>query len=868
MADTTSTIASTDMYQIATFVDSVKSKFIDIPEDTLTMGIYGYLSEIFSNSIENATIMASEYSNEAIPTKAKFDRNVICHALSLGIKKLCAAPAEMNVFICIPEENLLNNMVDDKFVLDKEVAIKIGTYEYHTDFDIVIERTLLPNGTYVYTAMYDLNDRNAITDITNPYLPTLGNVTMSGTNLIMLNTTIRQVTHSTIYKKIIITNPLENKVINFAFEDQLAYFTVEVKEGNNTHYLTSVYDGLYDYTSGYEFCNYMYIDSKTIRIKFNRDSYQPRSNCEVTINVYTTKGSECNFSYTANIIQDITSERFSYDNMFMVTKPNSDSESGSDRQTIEELKEAIPKEALSRGVVTTYTDINNYFNSLNSADCRLHFLEKVHNQSERLYYSYLLLKTDNNIVPTNTLDVEVGRAMFKNINKENYIMAPGSAFYYDSNTTVGLPATLSTAEIAAYDTSGFLFMNPFLTIINKNPFFVSYYLNILDYSRTLTFDYINTKSQLQFVATSLKCKRLFYTDRNTYKVTVEMTQNINVDYGLINTDDDGVITDCFIKVFGVVYIDGVACRYTTAKLISYDDNEFIYTFQLEFTTNDIIDRSGRIIIETGMKEIGTDTEAKAYLPANVDLRLFMLAKLDEEYGREQNVDNMIPNLTDYTLCNVYSILGSGLDLYYDYTNIITSYISLKKNTDASYNYFMKKMPLIRFTYLNTEERIKIFLSLIDYRRIWIESCLIFLEDSFGIDFKFFNTYGPSKLYNIDNASYLNRVNMSLTFEIKFTMPQYSTITDDISTDIKAYLEDINTIDNLHMPNLITYITTKYRTQLVYIKFIDLNGYGPIKQSIYKQTNIEEFVESNTVPEFLNINTLSNSSPDIKYNIIS
>ena len=143
-----------------------------------------------------------------------------------------------------------------------------------------------------------------------------------------------------------------------------------------------------------------------------------------------------------------------------------------------------------------------------------------------------------------------------------------------------------------------------------------------------------------------------------------------------------------------------------------------------------------------------------------------------------------------------------------------------------------------------------------------------LEDSFGIDFKFFNTYGPSKLYNIDEKMLLNKTNLSLTFEVKFVMASDSSLTTQISADIKEYLEDINEINDLHMPNLVTYITNKYRSQLVYFKFIDLNGYGPIRQSMYRE-DIDEFVEATTVPEFLNVDTiLETGEPDIKYNIVS
>ena len=117
---------STDIYQIAEFVDSIKAKYVDIPEDTLALGVFGYLGSVFTNVIENTSTMASEYSNEAIPTKAKFERNIIAHALALGINKIFATPAELEVLMMLPERILLNNMVNNKFVLDKEYAFTIG----------------------------------------------------------------------------------------------------------------------------------------------------------------------------------------------------------------------------------------------------------------------------------------------------------------------------------------------------------------------------------------------------------------------------------------------------------------------------------------------------------------------------------------------------------------------------------------------------------------------------------------------------------------------------------------------------------------------------------------------------------------------
>ena len=69
-------LMSSDIFEVSKFVEKIKQKYIDISEDTLLLGMYGYLSTIFSNLIQNTTILASDYSMEAIPTRAKFEKNI------------------------------------------------------------------------------------------------------------------------------------------------------------------------------------------------------------------------------------------------------------------------------------------------------------------------------------------------------------------------------------------------------------------------------------------------------------------------------------------------------------------------------------------------------------------------------------------------------------------------------------------------------------------------------------------------------------------------------------------------------------------------------------------------------------------------
>ena len=111
MASELTNVMSQDIFSVTKFIDKLKAKYIDISEDTLFLGVYGYLSAIFGNLIQNTAVQVSEYSKEAIPTRAKFERNIISHALALGLKKIAATPAELDILIGFPEDYLVQKQI-------------------------------------------------------------------------------------------------------------------------------------------------------------------------------------------------------------------------------------------------------------------------------------------------------------------------------------------------------------------------------------------------------------------------------------------------------------------------------------------------------------------------------------------------------------------------------------------------------------------------------------------------------------------------------------------------------------------------------------------------------------------------------------
>ena len=445
---TSSKILNSDIYDITRFVDDIKKKNIDgidSSKETLLVGMYGYMGYQFASLLQNAIVTSSELSNEAIPTRAKFDRNVITHALSLGVKKVAATAANMKILLMFPEKALRANMIDGKFIFRATTPLRFDEYEFHTDYDIEINYVNLTDTTngsqrnYVYTAKYIMDDTNPISDIDNPFLPPIGVFNYVEDNMIVLVTNLHQVYYREINEKILTSDVIANKTISFSFDKQMSHFMVKVKEPSSsengegeTFNLIPVYDGLYNQEiAENKYCYYQYINPNTIRIRFDPTNYQPPANSDITIELYTTDGAGGNFEYSEEKTIRLTSDRYTNLYCIIAQRGEDGSSGGLDRQTIEQLQHIIPKEALSRGSITTLTDLRNFFNSLNNENSVLHVFRKEDNILNRVYYVYNLMKdSERNIVPTNTIPIYLEGTRRDSNNGKIYLESGTPIYYY------------------------------------------------------------------------------------------------------------------------------------------------------------------------------------------------------------------------------------------------------------------------------------------------------------------------------------------------------------------------------------------------------------------------------------------------------
>ena len=883
-------ILSTDIYEIVESVQNLEERYIDQEDpEILALGIYGYMADIHATLIQNSTITAGELGNELFPSRAKFEKNVIAHAIIQNIENINAVPATISAILGIFEEDLDKYMVNDKFIIDREIPFGIDEFEFHLEYDVIVSRTILPNNKYGYSAMYDMSRTNNLSKITNPYLQAPFTQKYNGKNMIYFYIELMQVHHETFTKTVLTNNLVENRTVMFQFDDQLADFTVRVTDGDEQIWLTPVFEGMGLEDNLQDFCYYTYADASHINIRFDSISYVPKINTTVDIFIKTTRGAEGNFEYTKEVFPVIGSENYNYKRVMTRLQFASDSRGGLDRKSVDELRKMLPKEALSRGSITCWQDLENYFNMLNTDENRLIIQKRVDNQFERSYFAYMVLKdTYGNVVPTNTFDIDVKVEDFDTHDNRKHVLKPGCYIVYDdfeNNKARVVKRTDDNAdeldEMEANDKTNFLYTCPFMLVVTGDPLYVSYYLTLVNTMAQLDFTYVNTNATMQFICTNVYWYRQFLTNPKSYFLEFALSPNIENGEKMVILDENNQVAENKLKVFVVFFNDGkenAPYAYCEAKFNGIDNTDGEqYKFKAELTTDDYLDDDNKIYMHGLIRASAMEEPEYMLLTPHVGVKIYVCAQLDDVYGEfgRYDLDAIVPEgLEGFTVCNMYTV-SEGLRFYENYSEIISSQVTdikIEGIYTTSDGFHIMRVPCIRRSYVNTEENMQSFIENINYKKAYIDNALYVLEDNFLIDFKFFNTYGPSRIYTLDRWGYekqlIDRVNLTLNFEVRLLQTSDKNTKDYILRDIKEIVEDLNDISSLHIPNLITTITNKYRESIEYIEFLGFNGYGPGEQHIYRQEyNVVTGTQDvNMVPEFLTVHTDLDMTPDININL--
>lgn len=900
-------ILNTDVYNIAEMVNGLAKSYIpEMTEDTLAVGLPGFIVALETTKLKTNAIMTGALSNEVFPQRALLDRNIITHAIMQGVSGINAIPAHMTVIIGLLvsdfEKYATSTDTYSQFIFDKYCPITIeNEFDFYLDYDIVLRRSKSSAGTDVYTTTYDLpndiNQYNRISSIDNPYAKQPYITKVGDNDYIFLQTTLHQVSIDRQYTQFISSNVVDNRTIVFEFNDeqQLADFEVIVTEPNSEDpiYLTPVFEGAAMDDDIDKYCEYTYINTNTIRISFIRSSYMPKLNANVEIIIKTTKGAEGVFDYNTAAFVNYASENYGYPSgINILIRPNTSSTGGSDRKSIEELHKILPKEILMNGAITTETDLTNYFNLINTDTEKMIMMRKSDSQIERVYYAYMVLKNSlGNIVPTNTISIDIPDTELPVITEDgNYVLPAGSIIIYDSETRIG---TITHNPKKAIETSNYVYMMLYTLQINMDPLYASFFMTTINQNPYATYSWINTEASVQFMIETFSFKRSMLENTNKYFLTFTATQNINApeDMYIVETDPvtgEEVITNN-MRCFLVLYNNGIPYRYTEATLIGADLTYYKFEWQVELLTSNKFDTSNHLML-TDLYVANSVSKLYGYFPEEVEAYIYILARKEyigtsNRYDLDYTVSDGsgIAVLKDYGLTNKFEIHG-GLNLFVDYSGILNSRIEARKNPDMETNniYNLSGVPVIGYEYITDEdygkERMDEFLDVMNEKKIYMDDAIQLLENSFDIDYKFYNTYGPSIMYstvsedernNVGNLAHsIGRVDIAMEFTLSLKSSSDIYTKDNIIKYIKNYIENLSiTNEDIDISNMMSDIRVEFAST---INYIDYNGFNFFDSNTHHMYWIES--EDVTIPpEFINIRTKFDDAgevvPDITINVV-
>lgn len=905
---------TTDVYSIVDSLNKLKARYIDdVNETTLSLGIFGFIGDTEAKKIQSSIIMTGELGNEMFPARAKLNKNILAHAVYCNVEGINAIPATLTVNIGIKESDLDKYMNNNEFIFDSKNSIFIRDKEFHLDYDIILKRFMHQNnftvGSYwVYSAEYDMDNHNDISTIVNPHIDQPMRAKFGNDIYIFFTVTVHQVAIEENSDTLITDSIINNKSYTFKFSNQLANFEVYVIDGDGTTRLTPLFYGAPVEAGVERYCWYMYINDNTVRIEFDSNSFTPGLNSQIQILARTTLGKEGNFTYVDieenDVYCDFVSKYSNNKKLTCLVRCATPSENGADRKTIDELKALIPKMAMSRGYITTETDLNNYFNLISNEDNIIQLQKKVDNQLNRIWYAYYVLKDElNNVIPANTINIKInpfdsdGGHVIPVQHQSGgirYLLPAGTVIRYNPNTgkepdpdepiiydpvvRYGYGVPINEDNFVPYSNNYFSNESYYYRTIHdillstEQTLYASKFLSIVNYYSYFNYYFTNKLAPIGLSTIQNHFYRNYMSDTNKYNFTFTAIQSVDEDFGFIPLDDSGAIIQSQVKLkcFIVIIQNNEPYRYKECTIESYsigsnvnfaDGSDWKVTF--DCTSQDLnldYDSDNRILL-TNLCEIQHMNESPGYFQNNCEAYLYVAAKLDNpEQYKDGDPDRLLyqiipeENYEGYTLLDIYKVEG-GLNFYYNFSDVMNTKIVQNQTPDDpdNHTFDIYGIPVVGYHYFNKENEesdVSYLVNQLINKKNYIDYCLRLVENNMGIDFKFFNTYGYSWTYTIGDKEQtsINHVDLTSRFRLKLSQTADSETRDAVILYIKNYFENLNRTKEIHIPNLLHDVKEEFGDAIIYIEFMNYNDF----RLGINHIELRYIDDPHIVPEFINV----------------
>ncbi len=859
----------------------VAPKYFDVEEvNDLNVGLLGMTTDIMATMSEDAFNTLSLFVKEAFPAQAQLPETIFTNSSFLDINEIMATPSRLNIALLVKIDDIINKGEYKggviTFKLDSNMTIDVEGLNFMADYDIIITARKHSND-YIFSAQYDMSEKNSLSNIDIPYLKTF-RVKVDDSDYLSIFTLCRQAFRKTDIENVIDNDIINKSTISITYENDLASFDAYYKEPGSSDYVPLKIVPYGTTPLKTPFCYYKLIDDSTYEISFTViDTYfQPVFNSEIKVITHTTNGSKGIFrAYNGDKVSvALKNEKYDYNGDIVVfAMPTGASVGGKDRLTLEELRYKTVEKWSTSGAYNTESDLQSYFSNYGSDDTHVTFVKKRDDMAYRLFSSFALFKdSSGDFYPTNTLNLDVYRNAFDNIYSEGRgIIRAGSIFTYKDESSRDMAVKID-GDVSNFESDKpFMYTCPFVISIQKSPTIVGFYLNSIYKDITPDFKYANMNSFYQFILGKLSINRNAIGGDMGYDLDVNVIPS-----SILNPEDLVIDEETSSPVFlnnmkvvaGIMNSDGTNCiAYKEMEIKNFSVSDSITSFHVKFETNDSITQDERILIENVIKDDGT-VGAISVPMVETKFEVFILFK-----GLETGNKLDLPGLEDYRITNTYSTDSTPVDLMKPMSMIRSraKFMPFKEpNSDGnmadSYYYSLDLVPMVDYRSVNNIEKFKEYTTMLHELHEYLQSVADSKTNNFGVDMKFYNTYGRSKNFTVgEESEQLDKVNTSIHFKIATTIgADPVSLVPRIKAYIKDYIENINTsVDEslgvkgynaVYVSNIMRGIELNF-DQVKYIKFIGINDYSSNVQVIENGKTFDNLTKDQReyyVPEYLTI----------------
>lgn len=362
------------------------------------------------------------------------------------------------------------------------------------------------------------------------------------------------------------------------------------------------------------------------------------------------------------------------------------------------------------------------------------------------------------------------------------------------------------------------------------------------------------------------------TTEGTFIYKTGFTPQFNVGDSVVTGDVLGIKNDTDLgRIRLALDIRGTLFEnqyYIPMTIEHYNKADNVYECAGYISTGDLLNVNGTLLIEHGILDLtGTENDNVTIPMEKVYFNIHAFFRNDEF-----NYDHIYSKFDYYkgwTLTNTYSLNTESEDSvsFIQKIDFIRSMITFHENTTdpSAWTIDIDEMPVIQANWVKNPDNMKYFTSQIlqCYKDLYVAYFL--LENNYGIDLKFYNSYGKSRFFRIglkDETQILDRVNCSMSFGVHLTSFTPAEIFLQKFRDyIKTYIESINSMDNnegqsIYILNLTNSVCAAF-PEIGYMEYYGINSFDYRVQKIISMSTAELLSQGITgyIPEFVNIRTV-------------